>query len=110
MFGVENVGLATGDICIRRGSNVMIMTTEVYRNMAWRAKSRMLLNGDDYGGVNGVDLQAASSASNSMDEYSDLTDNSIVVLDEFHYMGEKGRGSTWEESVIFNPLETQIVG
>lgn len=108
MFGVENVGLATGDICIRRGSNVMIMTTEVYRNMAWRAKSRMLLNGDDYGGVNGVDSDG--SLQSSMDEYSDLTDNSIVVLDEFHYMGEKGRGSTWEESVIFNPVDTQIVG
>ena len=30
--------------------------------------------------------------------------------DEFHYMGDKGRGSTWEECVIFNPLHTQIVG
>ena len=80
VFGVERVGLATGDISIRRGADVTIMTTEVYRNMAWRAKTGIssLLNGvesnDD--GVQ-VDLNKLESASN---DYSDLSSNSIVVL------------------------------
>jgi superfamily II RNA helicase len=33
VFGVERVGLATGDISIRRGADVTIMTTEVYRSV-----------------------------------------------------------------------------
>ncbi|EED91151.1 hypothetical protein THAPSDRAFT_262824 [Thalassiosira pseudonana CCMP1335] len=88
VFGVDKVGLTTGDVSIRRGSDVTIMTTEVYRNMAWKART----------------------SNEKRDEYGDLTKNSIVVLDEFHYMGQKGRGSTWEECVITNPSHTQIVG
>ncbi|KAL7552457.1 hypothetical protein ACHAWF_015710 [Thalassiosira exigua] len=112
VFGVERVGLATGDISIRRGADVTIMTTEVYRNMAWRAKTgaSSLLDGVGTNGipVDALELESARSLKN--DEYSDLSSNSIVVLDEFHYMGDKGRGSTWEECVIFNPPHTQIVG
>lgn len=110
VFGVQNVGLATGDICIRRGSDVMVMTTEVYRNMAWRARSSGV--GGEKNDVANAAVSVASRLENARrdDEYADLSGNSIVVLDEFHYMGEKGRGSTWEESVIFNPAETQIVG
>ena len=122
VFGVERVGLATGDVSIRRGADVTIMTTEVYRNMAWRAKTATSSLWDDVvvddGGsrIDAGRLESASSRSFSSsrsdrgDEYSDLSSNSIVVLDEFHYMGQKGRGSTWEECVIFNPRHTQIVG
>ncbi|KAL3823207.1 hypothetical protein ACHAXA_003486 [Cyclostephanos tholiformis] len=114
VFGVERVGLATGDVSIRRGADVTIMTTEVYRNMAWRAKTGLwdAADVDDVDGmIDGRKLESARSSSGGVgDEYSDLSSNSIVVLDEFHYMGQKGRGSTWEECVIFNPIHTQIVG
>ena len=110
IFGGDKVGLSTGDISIRRGSDVTIMTTEVYRNMAWRAKTGTASLSDEVGGD---DIQIDKSQlleSARLDEYADLSSNSIVVLDEFHYMGQKGRGSTWEESVIFTPQHTQIVG
>ena len=114
VFGVERVGLSTGDVSIRRGADVTIMTTEVYRNMAWRAKSGVssLLDDTDSNGGIQVDASKLESArsSNDDDVYTDLRSNSIVVLDEFHYMGQKGRGSVWEECVIFNPNHTQIVG
>ncbi|KAL9188404.1 hypothetical protein ACHAXT_006782 [Thalassiosira profunda] len=112
VFGVERVGLATGDVSIRRGADVTIMTTEVYRNMAWRSRTGISSLLDDVD-ANGMQIDAfkleAASAQND-DEFSDLSSNSIVVLDEFHYMGEKFRGKTWEECVIFNPPHTQIVG
>jgi replicative superfamily II helicase len=78
--------------------------------MAWKARSKVSpLYSDILNDNVQLDLTLLENAS-SEDDYADLSSNSIVVLDEFHYMGEKGRGSTWEESVIFNPASTQIVG
>lgn len=66
MFGKENVGLSTGDIAINRGAPVTVMTTEVYRNIAWRASS-----GRNQGGV----------VRRSQDD-NDLEKNVVCVLDE----------------------------
>lgn len=85
IFGKSAVGLSTGDISINREAELRVMTTEVYRNMAWR----------DMSGLSSVNTE--------------LSDNAIVVLDEFHYMGQPGRGGVWEESVIITPTHSQIV-
>ncbi|KAL7519190.1 hypothetical protein ACHAWX_003980 [Stephanocyclus meneghinianus] len=112
VFGINRVGLATGDISIQRGADVTIMTTEVYRNMAWRARTGAAMGtaSDNPSLAKLADKLETARYATRDEQYADLTSNSIVVLDEFHYMGEKGRGSTWEESVIFNPPSTQIVG
>ena len=95
IFGADNVGLATGDMSINRGARITVMTTEVYRNMAWRASgSNKAANDED-------DDDAA---------FSDLVSNDVVVLDEFHYMGMPGRGGVWEECIITSPPHTKIVG
>ena len=92
-FGASNVGLSTGDVSInRQEARLTVMTTEVYRNIAWRSSGSPDLDGK------------ASSKSN------DLRKNAVVVLDEFHYMGIPGRGGVWEECVITSPQHTQIVG
>lgn len=102
IFGADHVGLATGDMSINRGAQIMVMTTEVYRNMAWRAMDK----DDDYD----------ETEENSMNDdlslrgRSELSDLKVVVLDEFHYMGQKGRGGVWEECVITSPAHTQIIG
>ena len=94
MFGKANVGLSTGDVSVNKGAPVTVMTTEVYRNIAWRASS-----GRDQGGV----------VRRRSDE-NELTQNAVVVLDELHYLGHPGRGGVWEESIITSPKHTQIVG
>lgn len=71
MFGKENVGLSTGDIAINRGAPVTVMTTEVYRNIAWRASS-----GRNQEGIVRMGL-----------EESDLEKNAVVVLDEVSVYG-----------------------
>jgi len=90
MFGAQNVGLATGDMSINRGARIMVMTTEVYRNMAWRAMD------DDDTGAYEDDLLDDDLSTRGRNELSNVK---VVVLDEFHYMGQKGRGGVWEESV-----------
>ena len=88
IFGRTNTGLSTGDISINKGARVTVMTTEVYRNIAWRS----------------------STPSASIMGRDELISNAVVVLDEFHYMGYPGRGGVWEESIITSPAHTQIVG
>eukprot|EP00559_Dactyliosolen_fragilissimus_P008276 CAMPEP_0184859424 /NCGR_PEP_ID=MMETSP0580-20130426/4425_1 /TAXON_ID=1118495 /ORGANISM="Dactyliosolen fragilissimus" /LENGTH=1354 /DNA_ID=CAMNT_0027356049 /DNA_START=127 /DNA_END=4188 /DNA_ORIENTATION=+ len=114
MFGKENVGLSTGDISINRGARITVMTTEVYRNMAWRTSHNNFSGaGQDVQNKEDTDLQErfqTSSISSFGYGEDDLLLNSVVVLDEFHYMGQPGRGGVWEESVITSPLHTQIIG
>lgn len=101
IFGANNVGLATGDMSINRGARIMVMTTEVYRNMAWRAM-------DDAGQEEDRDdLMDDDLSQRGRNELSNVK---VVVLDEFHYMGQKGRGGVWEECVITSPKHTQIIG
>ena len=77
LLNTDNVGLLTGDTTINPDAPVMVMTTEIYRNS--------LLKGDEE------------------DVEIDYADYDGVIYDEFHYLGEKQRGTVWEESVINTP-------
>jgi len=81
VFGSHNVGLLTGDISINRGARITVMTTEIYRNMAWRSSDG---GGDESGGNENTEKEALGE--------DELASNAVVVLDEFHYMGFPGRG------------------
>ena len=81
-FGVDRVGLLTGDIAINREADVVVMTTEVFRNMLYGTRIGEV-------GTSLVDVEA-------------------VVLDECHYMNDRQRGTVWEESIIYCPPELQI--
>lgn len=82
-YGTDKVGLLTGDTSINRGAQIVIMTTEVFRNM---------LYGTNFGAV-----------------ADNLKDVRYVVLDEVHYMNDEQRGTVWEESIIYCPTNIQII-
>ncbi|MBQ3819811.1 DEAD/DEAH box helicase, partial [bacterium] len=82
-YGSDRVGLLTGDTSINRGAQIVVMTTEVFRNM---------LYGTNFGSV-----------SDNMKEVR------YVVLDEVHYMNDEQRGTVWEESIIYCPTNVQII-
>jgi len=82
-FGQDNVGLLTGDSSINRDAPIVVMTTEIFRNM---------LYGTPIGEV-GTSLEGVQT----------------VVLDECHYMNDSQRGTVWEESIIYCPSEIQLV-
>jgi superfamily II RNA helicase len=83
LFGAENVGLLTGDVSINREAPILVMTTEIFRNM---------LYGTPIGEV-GTSLVGVEA----------------VVLDECHYMNDRQRGTVWEESIIYCPTGIQLV-
>lgn len=88
IFGEERVGLRTGDVSINAGAPVMIMTTEILRNISYR----VLLGGDP----------ASGFAPN-------LDDVALTVLDEVHYLGHADRGSVWEEIIINCPPHIKLL-
>lgn len=82
-YGINNVGLLTGDTSINRDAQVVVMTTEVFRNM---------LYGTNFGSVT-----------------ENMKNVKYVILDEVHYMNDEQRGTVWEESIIYCPTNIQIV-
>jgi superfamily II RNA helicase len=82
-FGSDKVGLLTGDLNMNRKAQVVVMTTEIFRNMLYAEV------GDP--------------------EDDPLADVEAVVLDECHYMNDTQRGTVWEESIIHCPPSIQLV-
>ena len=82
-YGEDKTGLLTGDTSINRDAQIVIMTTEVFRNM---------LYGTTFGDVK-----------------NSLKNVKYVVLDEVHYMNDEQRGTVWEESIIYCPTDIQII-
>ncbi|CAK0870673.1 unnamed protein product [Prorocentrum cordatum] len=86
IFGQGAVGLVTGDHSVLPGAPVVVMTTEVFRNLLY------LPNSD------------ASSSSLGLDQLD------CVVLDELHFINNPSRGVAWEEAIIHCPPGVQILG
>ena len=83
IYGEENVGIITGDRKINKDAPIIIMTTEVYRNMVVQDKMR---------------------------EANPMLDNlKTVVFDELHYLGDTDRGGVWEQSIMFTKPDVQIL-
>ena len=83
IYGEENVGLLTGDTKINKDAPIVIMTTEVYRNMIFGERFR---------------------------DHNPILDNlKTVVFDELHYLGDIDRGCVWEQSIILSDPKTQLL-
>ena len=74
----DQVGLMTGDVVIDPDAPILIMTTEILRNI----------------------LQADPDR---------VADVSHVILDEAHYIAAEGRGTVWEETIVFLGKATLVV-
>ena len=82
-YGSDKVGLLTGDTSFNRDAQIVVMTTEVFRNM---------LYGTNFGSVK-----------------DNMKEVRYVILDEVHYMNDEQRGTVWEESIIYCPTNVQII-
>ncbi|XP_039773145.1 DExH-box ATP-dependent RNA helicase DExH15 chloroplastic [Panicum virgatum] len=83
-FGDHNVGLLTGDSAINKDAQILIMTTEILRNMLYQS----------------VGMTASEGRLFQVD---------VIVLDEVHYLSDISRGTVWEETVIYCPKEVQLI-
>lgn len=79
-FGVERVGILTGDRKENWEAPLIVGTTEIYRN------------------------QLFDSLRGGSEVRSDL-----VVLDEAHYLADEDRGHVWEEAIILTPPRIRLL-
>ncbi|MEU6701150.1 DEAD/DEAH box helicase [Pseudonocardia sp. NPDC046786] len=83
-YGADAVGLLTGDTAVNGDAQVVVMTTEVLRNMIY------------------ADSDAA--ANRRLDHLG------YVVMDEVHYLADRFRGAVWEEVILQLPEHVAVVG
>jgi ATP-dependent RNA helicase HelY len=79
-FGTERVGILTGDRKENSDAQLIVGTTEIYRN------------------------QLFDSLRGGADVRTDL-----VILDEAHYLADEDRGHVWEEAIILTPPRIRLL-
>jgi superfamily II RNA helicase len=79
-FGSDRVGILTGDRKDNTDAQLIVGTTEIYRNQLF----------DSLRGGNDVDAD-------------------LVVLDEAHYLADEDRGHVWEEAIILTPPRIRLL-
>ena len=84
-----SVGIMTGDIKFCPDAKVVIMTTEILRNLLYKKDSTTKSLGLT-AGISCEDLDA-------------------VIFDECHYINDRDRGHVWEEVMILLPPEVRMV-
>lgn len=83
------VGIMTGDIKFQPDASIVIMTTEILRNLLFKYDSS----------TRHLGLSASLSLENL----------DAVVFDEVHYINDKERGRVWEETLILLPPTVNLV-
>src|SRR5207302_1108162 len=81
IFGPEFVGIITGDRRDNPTAPILIMTTEILRNLLY----------DAAGGEIDVRLDTLG----------------LVIIDESQFLGDPERGVVWEETIIFCPSQAR---
>lgn len=89
LFKDASVGIMTGDIKFCPDAQIVIMTTEILRNLLYKKGTT----------TENIGL----TASISMDNLD------AVIFDECHYINDKDRGKVWEETMILLPRDVNLV-
>jgi superfamily II RNA helicase len=83
LFGADRVGILTGDRRDNTHAPLLIMTTEILRNLLY----------DAAGGEIDVRLDTLG----------------LVIMDESQYLADPERGVVWEETIIFCPSQARLL-
>jgi superfamily II RNA helicase len=89
LFPAASVGILTGDIKSNPDAQIVIMTTEILRNLLFKAST----NTATLGTAGAVRMEGVGA----------------VVFDEVHYINDPDRGHVWEECLILMPPTIRLV-
>lgn len=83
IFGPKRVGILTGERRVQPYAEMLVMTTEILRNLLYDA------------------------ASGEIDFRLDTL--GLVILDEAQFLADPERGVVWEETIIFCPTQARLL-
>lgn len=89
LFPNASVGIMTGDIKYRPDAQIIVMTTEILRNLLFKRGSAT----EKVGLTSLVSLENLDS----------------VIMDECHYINDKDRGHVWEETLILLDPKVKLI-
>ena len=88
-FSESSVGIMTGDIKFCPDAQIVILTTEILRNLLYKRGT--------------ATEHLGLTASLSLDNVD------AIIFDECHYINDKDRGKVWEETMILLPSSINMV-
>jgi superfamily II RNA helicase len=88
-FKDKTVGIMTGDIKFCPDAQIIVMTTEILRNLLYKKDT--------------------STAHLGITATLSIDDVDAVVFDECHYINDADRGKIWEETIILLPPHINMV-
>lgn len=89
LFPQASVGIMTGDIKFRPDAQIIVMTTEILRNLLFKKGTA----------TENVGITALLS----------LEGLDSVIFDEVHYINDTDRGHVWEECLILLPPAIKLI-
>ena len=89
LFPNNSVGIMTGDIKFRPDAQIIVMTTEILRNLLFK--------------------QGTLTEKVGVTALLSLDDLDSVVFDEVHYINDEDRGHVWEECLILLPPTVKLI-
>ena len=89
LFPNNSVGIMTGDIKFRPDAEIIVMTTEILRNLLFKQGT--------------LTEKVGVTALLSLDGLDS------VVFDEVHYINDEDRGHVWEECLILLPPAVKLI-
>jgi superfamily II RNA helicase len=89
LFPSASVGIMTGDIKSAPEADIVVMTTEILRNLLFK--------------------RATSTAAVGTAGALSLEGLDAVIFDEVHYINDPDRGHVWEETLILLPPTVHLV-
>lgn len=103
-YGNERVGLATGDNKINLDADILVMTTEILRNMLSKPTWSTVA-------IREAPVAAESAACTDTEGQATVTDERLacVVFDEAHYINDRSRGNVYEECIMKLPSKVQMI-
>ena len=89
LFPSSTVGIMTGDIKFRPDAQIIVMTTEILRNLLFK--------------------KGTSTESVGTTAVMSLDGLDSVIFDEVHYINDVDRGHVWEETLILLPPHIKLI-